>query len=354
MARWKVAGINFDFMHMMSLLGDAHAHPQVDLVGIAHTNREGMHRAIAEFSLDEAQVYTDYAACLEQTRPDIVILCPKTGEHAEWVEHVAPFGSHIILEKPFATSLAGADRIIAAVQASGKTLAINWPLAWYPPHRTTKRLIDEGAIGEVIEVHYYDGNRGDNFGGDQSWFLKKDQGGGSLIDYLGYGVTLGTWFMDNRMPLEVASMDYVPEGWEVDNHSISLVRYPQGLSKFETRWGTLSSPWILQPQPKCGFVVVGTTGNISSYDYESTIRLQTEADPAGQDIPVDDLQSPHQNPVQYLIHTLEARQPLTGPLSVETARIGQLIVDAAQLSAKLGRTVQIEEVGSQPQNEFRG
>ena len=41
--------------------------------------------------------------------------------------------------------------------------------------------------------------------------------------------------------------------------SISVVaRYDLGLSKFETRWGTFTDPWTHQPQPKCGFVVVGT------------------------------------------------------------------------------------------------
>ena len=42
----------------------------------------------------------------------------------------------------------------------GQKLAINWPLAWYRSHNTTKRLLDEGRIGDLVEVHYYDGNRG--------------------------------------------------------------------------------------------------------------------------------------------------------------------------------------------------
>jgi glucose-fructose oxidoreductase len=117
------------------------------------------------------------------------------------------------------------------------------------------------------------------------------------------------------------------------------VRYDHGLSKFETRWGTLTSPWIHQPQPKCGFVVVGSTGSISSYDYEPTIRLQSEAEPEGQLIPVDVAQPPFQNCVQYVIHCIENNLPIEGPLSPKTARIGQQIVDAAVLSAADNRTV---------------
>ena len=50
--------------------------------------------------------------------------------------------------------------MIAAVDKAGIRMAINWPLAWYPTHVTAKRLVDEGAIGRISEVHYYDGNRG--------------------------------------------------------------------------------------------------------------------------------------------------------------------------------------------------
>jgi len=53
---------------------------------------------------------------------------------------------NIVLEKPVVTSVADADRMIRATEEAGVNLAINWPLAWYPPHRPTRRLIDEGAF----------------------------------------------------------------------------------------------------------------------------------------------------------------------------------------------------------------
>ena len=76
-----------------------------------------------------------------------------------------------------------------------------------------------------------------------------------ILDYLGYGVTLGTWFQGGRAPLEVMTMVDKKPGLEVDEHSITIARYAHGLSKYETRWGTFTDPWTLQPQPKCGFVL---------------------------------------------------------------------------------------------------
>jgi glucose-fructose oxidoreductase len=307
------------------------------------------------FAIPDERIFTDWRACLEATTPDLVILCPKTGEHGDYVEAVAPYGVDLLVEKPFAASLADADRMIAAVASSGKRLAINWPLAWYPPHVTAKRLIDDGTIGSVREVHYYDGNRGPlrhiadkveiseeeaNRTKSEAWWYQKDAGGGSLLDYLGYGVTLGTWYHGGVAPVEVTATVDVRPGLEVDEHSITVCRYPDGsLSKFETRWGTFTDPWTLQPQPKCGFVIVGTDGTISSYDYESVVRVQTRARAEAHEIPVDTLPPGLRKPIEHLYDVLVNGAALHGPIDPALCRVGQQIVDSAVQSAREKRTV---------------
>ena len=354
----KIVGINFDHMHMGDLLRMAHEHPRAEIVGVCDEAPERMGTAAANFSIPPDRVFNDYRQCLERTKPDIAILCPATARHAEYVEKIAPFGVHILIEKPMAASLADADVMIHAMEARGKTLVINWPLAWYPAHRTTKRLIDEGMIGDVIEVHYYDGNRGPLYhladkievSDDEvtrqkphSWWYKRASGGGSMLDYLGYGVTLGTWFHNGRAPIEVTTVIDEPAGLEVDEHSVTVARYECGLSKYETRWGAFTDPWTHQPQPKCGFVIVGTAGTISSYDFEPVVRVQTKDNLAASEIPVDRLKPPNQNPIQYLIHCLETGEPVAGPLSPALSRIGQRIVDTAVISAREKRAVRLVE-----------
>ena len=352
---WKIAGVNFDHFHMGDLLRMAFDHPGAEIVGIADEQPERMQEATANFGIAEDAVFTDFAECLERTRPDVVILCPSTAGHAEWTEKVAPFGSHILMEKPFAASVEHADRMVAAMEGTGKQLAINWPLRWYPAHVTSHRLVAEGQIGDVVEVHYYDGNRGPLWhGADKiemeptaerkagSWFYKESEGGGSLLDYLGYGTTLGTWYHGNKKPIEVTAIVDEPAGLEVDEHSITVARYASGLSKFETRWGTFSDPWTHQPQPKCGFVIKGSEGTVSSYDFEETVRLQTRDCPEGRDVPVDSLE-PFGDPVRYFLHCLENEAPVEGPLSPQVSRIGQQIVDTAYRSAAEKKTLPLVE-----------
>ena len=348
----KVAGINFDHMHMGDLLRMCHQHKNVEIAGICDADPARMESAIRNFGIPAERIFTDPHECLEKTRPDFVVLCPATGEHASHVEMVAPYGVHVLVEKPFASTLAEADRMIAAVKKSRKTMAINWPLRWVPAHVTAHRLLRAGAIGDLQEVHYYDGNRGPLWHAAdklettptpemkrKSWFYKKALGGGSLLDYLGYGTTLGTWFHDGRKPIEVTCVKDRPRGLEVDEHSITIARYACGLSKFETRWGTFTDPWVNQPQPKCGFVLKGSEGTIASYDYEPHIRLQDRKHPQGREIPADKLKAPFQNPIQYFVHCLESGLKPEGPLCPKIARIGQQIVDSAVLSAQTGKAV---------------
>lgn len=357
MAHWKVAGINFDHFHMGDNLRMVAEHPDATIVAICDEQLERMRPAQQDLQLADEALFTDYEACLEQTQPDIVLLCPTAAEHGIWTERVAPHGVHLIVEKPFAASLEEADRMVAAVQQGGGTLSINWPMAWYPTNLTARRIIDEGTIGEIREVHYYDGNRGPLWhtaGKEErtatqvasekptSWFYSRQHGGGSLLDYLGYGSTLATWLNNGQKPIEVMCMVDEPAGLEVDEHAVAVVRYEHGLSKMETRWGTFTDPWTHQPQPKCGFVVVGTEGTVSSYDFESSVFLQTRTHPEGRAIPVDDIGPPRQNAVQFVIDCLENGREISGPLSADVSRVGQQIVDAAVKSAQTKSAVRIE------------
>ncbi|KAM6478043.1 hypothetical protein HDV62DRAFT_401084 [Trichoderma sp. SZMC 28011] len=353
---WRIVGINFDHMHMGDLLRHAFDHPNAEIVGICDHDMERMKDTIAALNISSDRVFLDANDCIRQVKPDLIILCPATADHAIAFEQCCGYGVDILMEKPFAANLQDADRIIKAMLAAGTRLAINWPLRWYPVHATTKRLIDEGVIGDVTEVHFYDGNRGPLYHlADKievtdeevqrkkptSWWYKTASGGGSLLDYLGYGATLGTWFMNGRAPLTVTSIVSAGKDIEVDEHSITVCRYNTGLSKFETRWGTFTDPWTLQPQPKCGFVVVGTAGTISSHDFKSHIGLQTKERPQITHVPVDVLKSPYRNPIEYVLYCKETNTPITGPLDPALCRTAQRIIDTAVESAKQQKTLEL-------------
>ncbi len=352
----RIVGISFDHMHMGDMLRLVQQHPRAEVVGVWHSERREPTQVLERLGMSTSLIFDDWKECLEQSRPTAAIICSSTASHALWTQRLAEFGIDILVEKPFAANLAEADAMTKAVEASGRRMAINWPLAWYPVHRTAKRLIDEGRIGQILNIHYYDGNRGPAHhqmdkievvgeallrAKQESWFYRQDAGGGSLLDYLGYGTTLATWFNGGQKPHEIVAMVDEPQGLEVDEHSITIARYTTGLYKFETRWGTFTDPWTQQPQPKCGFVICGSDGTISSYDYESTVRLQTRQHPGGEDISVDALVAPWTDPITYFLDCIERDHAIEGALAPATARIGQQIVDTAFLSRREKRSLSL-------------
>ena len=354
MAGFRVVGISFDHMHMGDLLRQVHEHPNAEIVGIFDPDRNKMASAIANFSIPEDRVFTDFDACMKAARTDMAILCAATAKHASYTERLSAYSAHVFVEKPFAASVADARRMIAAVKPTGKLLAINWPLAWVESHVTAKRLIEEGTIGKLTEVHFYDGNRGPLYHlADKvevtpeeverqkpaSWWYKRASGGGSLLDYLGYGATLGTWYMNGEAPTEITcTVDETP-GIEVDQHSITVCRYPFGLSKMETRWGTFTDPWAIQPQPHCGFVFVGTGGTIASRDYADHVTVQTRSRPEPTPVTVDRLPPRRRNAIEYVLGCIERGESVAGPLDPGLCLTAQRIVDTAARSAQEKRTL---------------
>ncbi|KPP83820.1 MAG: putative dehydrogenase [Rhodobacteraceae bacterium HLUCCA08] len=356
MAKFRIVGISFDHMHMGDLLRQVHDHPGAEIAGIFDPDPARMQSAIDSFAIPPDRVFTDFDTCMAAGPYDMAILCAATAEHAAYTERLAPHGVHVFVEKPFAASADEARRMIDAMAGTGRQLAINWPLRWVESHVTAKRLIEEGLIGELREVHFFDGNRGPLYhladkvavSPDEverlkpdSWWYKAASGGGSLLDYMGYGATLGTWFMAGAAPLEVTcTIDRTP-GIEVDQHAIAVCRYATGLSRMETRWGTFTDPWTHQPQPTCGFTFIGSDGTIGSPDYASHVTVQTRARPERHDIAVDPLKPGEGNAIDYVLGCIARGEAVGGPLDPALCLTAQRIVDTALRSAHEKRTLEL-------------
>jgi predicted dehydrogenase len=89
---------------------------------------------------------TNLERLIADTRPDIAFVCSTTAEHPRVVETLARGGVHMIVEKPMADSNAAAESMVESAIRAGVVLAMNWPLAWVPSHRTCRRLVAEGAL----------------------------------------------------------------------------------------------------------------------------------------------------------------------------------------------------------------
>lgn len=340
---WRVVGANFDQMHVNTNLQWVGDHPDCEVVGVCDeeptTSTGSLEQAVADLGLPESAVYDDLDRCLEETAPDVVVGCPRNSLHAEFVERVAAYDIGVAIEKPLAHTLADADRMLEAM--ADDLLVVNWPVMWDPVKHEIKRLVEEGTIGEVLEVQYYGGNAGAPPEG--SWFYDPDAGGGSMADYLGYGATFSTWFRGGELPKAVYADAYVPDGMDVDVQSSTTCRYDAGLSTLQTTWRMLTNPWEIEPQPMKGYEIVGSEGAISTRERGTPIRVTTEDRPEGYSVEPVDLEPRFENLATYLVHCLETGAEPEGPADPTFCREAQRIMETARQSIEKGERLPLAE-----------
>ena len=122
--------------------------PDVSLVAVADPDPEGL-RAAGERT-GAQRLYADYQEMLDKEELDLVSVCPRWPDcHVEMVTACAEAGvKGVLSEKPIARTLAEADAMIEACERNGVRLAVAYRRA-NPHEQHAKRLVDDGAIGQV-------------------------------------------------------------------------------------------------------------------------------------------------------------------------------------------------------------
>lgn len=99
------------------------------------------------------RTYHDAATMLANEEIDILSVCTPDDRHADLVIAAAERGIPAIMcEKPLATTLADADRMIAAIEHHGTLVAVEHTRRWDPYFHRVKEIIDAGLIGEVRTI----------------------------------------------------------------------------------------------------------------------------------------------------------------------------------------------------------
>jgi UDP-N-acetylglucosamine 3-dehydrogenase len=75
-----------------------------------------------------------------------------TRNHVESAAELLSAGKHVLVEKPIAASLAGADRLIALAEEHDVVLAVGHVERFNPAVRELKRSIERGDMGDIVSV----------------------------------------------------------------------------------------------------------------------------------------------------------------------------------------------------------
>jgi predicted dehydrogenase len=113
---------------------------------------------IKKWGFNRNHVYADYRDMLERERPEIVSICTATNLRASILIEVAQANAGvraIWAEKPIASSLEEADRMIDACGQAGILVAFGSSRCWDVVYNRIRELVDLGEIGQPLQVNGY-------------------------------------------------------------------------------------------------------------------------------------------------------------------------------------------------------
>lgn len=128
--------------------------------------------------------FTDHRALLSGAKPDVVVITTPHPFHAPIALDAFAAGAHVLTEKPVAVEVAEADAMIAAADKAGRILAVNYQRRFSAGAEYARRLVTDGAIGDLIRVLVVEPwFRTDTYYRSGSWRgTWKGEGGGVLMN----------------------------------------------------------------------------------------------------------------------------------------------------------------------------
>ncbi|ODP37688.1 oxidoreductase [Sphingomonas turrisvirgatae] len=96
-------------------------------------------------------VAPDVATLLSRADIDLVVVSSPDALHAEHALAAIAAGKHVLVDKPFATSLDDARAMVAAADRAGVVLTAFQNRRWDADFLTLQRLIADGALGDIVQ-----------------------------------------------------------------------------------------------------------------------------------------------------------------------------------------------------------
>lgn len=121
-------------------------HPAVTISGVAGRTVEGARRFAAEIGVPT--VYDDADQLISSGDVDAVVVTTPDDAHADITVAAAKAGLHILVEKPFTTTVDDADRAVHAIRAAGVVAMCLFNHRWVPAYAQAKELV--GPLGDAI------------------------------------------------------------------------------------------------------------------------------------------------------------------------------------------------------------
>lgn len=126
---------------------------------ITHTQGLRLHTVV---SRDAGKVHADCPgvhvcaepqAAFDDPAIDLVVIAAPNAAHAPLAIAALNAGRHVVVDKPFTTTVDEARAVIAAADRNGRLVSVFQNRRWDADFLTLRQLVEDGALGEVVELH---------------------------------------------------------------------------------------------------------------------------------------------------------------------------------------------------------
>jgi predicted dehydrogenase len=206
------------------------------LVMLSGRDRAKVEKAAGAYGF--ATFTTDWHEVIKRPDVHVVDICTPPGTHAEIASAAAAEGKAVICEKPLAVTYAQAIDAAAAVRRAGVLNAVGFNYRRLPAVSLMKRMIDEGAVGQVRlwRATWLS----DEFADPKipfDWRFDRTMGGTTIADLGSHLLDLALWMVGPVEEVSGQSETFVPsraaagggtEKVTVDEASSALLRFESG------------------------------------------------------------------------------------------------------------------------------
>jgi len=222
---------------------------------IAVVSREQSRADMFAKKFGARHAYTKYADMLANPDVQVVAIHTPNSLHCEEVIAAAKAGKHVFCDKPMATSVADAERMIAACEKAGVQLGMNFHNRSMPCFIETKRIVQSGEIGDITVIEL-EASPGFRPGGTlSSWRVDPAMSG------LGTTMSIGVHVYDILRFIMAAEVETVSAMFDtprnvMEQTNMSTLRFTNGAI-------ALVNVNEKSPLPYNDFVIHGTKGRIT-------------------------------------------------------------------------------------------
>ncbi len=214
-------------------IGDLHlrlirAQTDAVLVAVADTDERTCRSVAARFSVAG---YTDYREMLETETVDVVHLCTPHHLHVEMAIACLDRDVNVLTEKPVATTVSDAHRLIDAASRSRAQVGVCFQNRYNPTSRALCEAIRSErfgpSLGAVASVTWF---RDSSYYLAKPWRAREETaGGGVLINQAIHTLDLLQWFLGDPVDVQGrASTLLLRDTIEVEDNATIVLTHPAG------------------------------------------------------------------------------------------------------------------------------